>query len=454
MASSTSPSRPPTALSASAAAFAPTPTDTPKPTDGLSAAAPAFAPATNGYDAFAQTGTQQEDLFNEEFVPAEESLQTRAEDSLFDDDFVPVSVDVGAAGSHGSNNKGAKVVANGNRGRGGDARGRGRGRGRAGIQNQQQQQRQQLQARAVPQPNTATPTTQKPRRTGLESSKYADPAPQPPIDVIPQAELNNKPQEPQQESQQSDQPDTSQQPQQSPQAQQPPQPQQPNNTTRTTPSVRGDRRATGGNQRTKLTDSQLAEKMAAARIRSEKATAAHEKAEADRHAHAERESKAEQEAAQRRKADRQNRQQMMGEREKNRLRKLKAQTGREWDAEKNDEEMARDGGRGGDRGFGGDNADYTDGREYIYREDRRGRGRGGAGRGGGRGVGQSRSQTAPTRDDFPALPATEQNTSATAGAQSGAEDRNAEAAPARGLSTGAIASWADQVESVDPSSVG
>ncbi|KAG9731480.1 hypothetical protein KCU73_g11581, partial [Aureobasidium melanogenum] len=125
------------------------------------------------------------------------------------------------------------------------------------------------------------------------------------------------------------------------------------------------------------------------------------------------------------------RQQMMGEREKNRLRKLKAVGGREWDAEKPEDADAfggprQPGGRGrgayggvaGQRnpdgpreGFSGDREDYTNGREYMYREDRgRGRGRGRGGRGGGAGRGgrgpqqeKPVSQSVPKPTDFPDL---------------------------------------------------
>lgn len=102
--------------------------------------------------------------------------------------------------------------------------------------------------------------------------------------------------------------------------------------------------------------------------------AAHQRAEEDLASFEAREAH----AAQRRAADRQNRQAMLGERERNRMRKLKAVEGREWDAEKRDDGEKFAGGRGARRGG--------------YRD--RGRGRGAAGRGRGRedGSPQARQQ--------------------------------------------------------------
>ncbi|KAI5260824.1 hypothetical protein E4T47_09552 [Aureobasidium subglaciale] len=194
----------------------------------------------------------------------------------------------------------------------------------------------------------------------------------------------------------------------------------------TTNAVRGDRTATGGLRKPKLSEQELADKMSKISLKNEKLAAAHARAEEDAANFAEREEV----AAKRRQEERRDRQQMMGEREKNRLRKLKAVGGREWDAEKPDDADAFGGprqpagrGRGahggvtGQRnpessreGFGGDKEDYTDGREYMYREDRgRGRGRrrggrGGSGRG-GRAPQQEKpsSQSGPRPEDFPDL---------------------------------------------------
>lgn len=166
------------------------------------------------------------------------------------------------------------------------------------------------------------------------------------------------------------------------------------------PSVRGDRRATGGVKKPKLTEDELAEKMARIKLKNAELNAAHERAEADAASFAHRESQAKQEAAEKAKAERRDRQQMMGERERNRARKLKAMEGREWDLDKQQEDFER-GGRYDKRGgFAGDQRDYTDGREYLYREPR-------GGRGGARGArdGRPTERSAPPKpEEFPALP--------------------------------------------------
>ena len=194
-------------------------------------------------------------------------------------------------------------------------------------------------------------------------------------------------------------------------------------------SVRGDRQATGGVRKPKLTEAELAEKMAQIQIKNATLTAAHERAEADAASFAEREQQAKVLATQRQKEERRDRQQMMGERERNRMRKLKAMEGREWDAEKKDEDFGRGGRSDMKGGFAGDKEDYTDGREYLYKEPRGG---GGRGRGGGRGATRA-EHAAPKQEDFPALPVSS-NPDATS-------QRTTDAA---------VKSWADQVESSNP----
>lgn len=194
-------------------------------------------------------------------------------------------------------------------------------------------------------------------------------------------------------------------------------------------SVRGDRQATGGLAKPRLTEAELAEKMAKIQIKNASLTAAHARAEADAASFAEREEQAKQVSAQRQKEERRDRQQMMGERERNRMRKLKAMEGREWDAEKNEDDFQK-GGRHDKKGnFAGDQEGYTDGREYIYREPRGG-GRGSRGTGRGR---RSQEQSAPKQEDFPALP-TPQSTGAASKRGQDAVNRDA------------VKSWADQVE--------
>ena len=195
------------------------------------------------------------------------------------------------------------------------------------------------------------------------------------------------------------------------------------------PSVRGDRQATGGIAKPKLTEEELAEKMARIQIKNATLTAAHARAEADAASFAQREEQAKQVSAQRQKEERRDRQQMMGERERNRMRKLKAMEGREWDAEKNEADFQKGGHFDKKGAFAGDKEEYTDGREYLYREPRGGS-RGS--RGGGR-AREARGQAAPKQEDFPALPAS--NTAVNSG---GAIDRDA------------VKSWADQVEASTP----
>ncbi|KAK3699835.1 hypothetical protein LTR37_016250 [Vermiconidia calcicola] len=196
-----------------------------------------------------------------------------------------------------------------------------------------------------------------------------------------------------------------------------------------TASVRGDRQATGGVRKPKLTEEQLAEKMAAIQIKNASLTAAHARAEADAANFAEREEEAKTKAALKQKEERRDRQQMMGERERNRMRKLKAMEGREWDAEKNEDDFQRGGRSDMKGGFVGDQEGYSDGREYLYKEPRGGqRGGGTAGRGG-----KAQEQSTPKQDDFPALPA--------ANKADTTSQTQKEAADAAGNS------WADQVES-------
>lgn len=299
-------------------------------------------------DAFAQTGSGQDALFDE-VVPVDESMRVRSDDDLFSDDFTPVAPPK------------VEQAAPPSRGRGDRSRGQARSRGRGSTG----------------------------QSGGLERSIHA---PQNrPDDTILQQKGHDHPESapagPRKE---------------------------------TVAAVRGDRHATGGLKKPKLTETELAEKMAQITIKNASLTAAHARAEADAASFAERESQAKVVTAQKQREERRDRQQMMGEREKNRMRKLKAMGGREWDAEK--DENARD--KAGN--FAGDKADYeyNDGRDYLYKEPRTN------GRNGGSGAGakHAQQQTLPKQEeDFPALPKAE--------------------APAIMTKADATASWADQVES-------
>lgn len=194
----------------------------------------------------------------------------------------------------------------------------------------------------------------------------------------------------------------------------PPQPQQP----KPPSAVRGDRTLTGGTLKPKLTEDELSARMAAAKLNNAKRAEAHRLAEADEANFQQREAQ----ASQKRKEEGVARRMMNQEREKNRMRKLGAQGGREWDEGK--AEQVPDRGSHYRRGAHGGVAyetrspkgDYPDrkvnefharGEGYVPRGV--GRGRGNRGRGG-----KGREDFAPSKvaqraepnslNDFPALP--------------------------------------------------
>ena len=365
----------------------------------LSAAATAFAPSSpaapppdvSTIDEFAQTGGQEGDLFDD-VIPVDESMQTRPSDDLFGDDFTPLEQPVAEQTVVEPPAEQAPVEqpAPGpapqsapNRGRGDGTRGRGRGRGRGGRKEHQGQQ---------------SHAQSEPRQTEQATDETQTPAQAP----------ENAPTGPKKE---------------------------------TIASVRGDRRGTGGVRKPKLTETELAEKMAQIQIKNASLTAAHARAEADAASFAEREQQAKAQSAQRAKEERRDRQQMMGERERNRLRKLKALEGREWDAEKNEDDFSKGGKYDKRGGFAGDKEDYTDGREYLLREpkERRGGGAGAAARGGK----PAQTQSAPKKEDFPSLPT--KSTDAGEAEPKKAKDTSFfDNAATKGKS------WADQVESTTP----
>ncbi|KAJ9354031.1 hypothetical protein DTO027B9_4952 [Paecilomyces variotii] len=151
-------------------------------------------------------------------------------------------------------------------------------------------------------------------------------------------------------------------------------------------AVRGDRSGTGGIRKPKLTEDELSARIAAAKLHAAKIAAAHARAEADQASFQEREKVAEE----KRRQEFQNRRAMDNERERNRLRKLGAQTGREWDSTKREEDYnPRGGGSQYRRGMHGGVSGYT---RHTHENGsdsgdshRGGRGRGGRG---GRGRGQ------------------------------------------------------------------
>lgn len=98
-------------------------------------------------------------------------------------------------------------------------------------------------------------------------------------------------------------------------------------------AVRGDRSATGGITKPKLTEEELSARLEAVKLNNARREAAHRLAEADEASFQKREAQ----EVQKRKELGVAREAMEKEREKNRLRKLGAQAGREWDEGKEDE---------------------------------------------------------------------------------------------------------------------
>jgi hypothetical protein len=230
-------------------------------------------------ETFAQTGPQQDDLFDD-IIPADEAMRLRSDEDLFNDDFTPIPEPVTEKVASTPASQPQPTSSSENRGQGDGSRARGRGRGRGQA------------SRSAPNGDARAPA-----QTQSNAPESAPTGPR----------------------------------------------------KETTFAVRGDRQATGGVRKPKLTEEELNEKLASMQIKNASAAAAHARAEADAAAFAERESQAKQVADQKRKEERRDRQQMMGEREKNRQRKLKAMTGREWDAEKEENDTRPD----ARRGFGG-----------------------------------------------------------------------------------------------------
>lgn len=226
--------------------------------------------------------------------------------------------------------------------------------------------------------------------------------------------------------------------------------------------------------------------MAAAKLKAAEQRRVHERAKADeaaeqRRAHrAEADEAAEQRRAQeKRRAENKNRRALENEREQNRMRKLGAQTGREWDAEKKEEDYTQRNNRGSAfrRGAHGGVVDDRSPPHPSAAFDPDGnpsRGRGGRGRGrgggyrGGRGGShresnikpndempggiQQQKQTAPVVDaenEFPSLPEKPTTAPATSAISTGmttgtAAESSSGKSPLTPLTP--QGSWAEQVE--------
>ncbi|ERF76536.1 hypothetical protein EPUS_09017 [Endocarpon pusillum Z07020] len=383
----------------------------------------------------------------------DEFAQSRADDDLFDDDIIPIEPTKENAGVETIAKKVRDIslknapkgpAAETNHHRANDPRG-GRSRGRGG------------RGRGVDRADSGQPSS------SLLQSKYAHaPAPAPidpdpaPLATSPAAIPSDVPKsadgEPEPASEPVDGPEDKGAPSPVPTTE-PITPARP-------PAVRGDRTATGGIKKPKLTEEELTAKLAAAKTRSENRSAAHARAEADAASFNERERA----AAEKRVKDAANRKVMEGEREKNRARKMAVMGGREWDAEKNEDDFkmaSRGRGRGNYvRGAnGGVRASHEeiqdeDLRQY-QRRDNRGGGRGRGKRGGrgsehgaaggraGRGNGAAGQPDITADVDFPSLPATTKprDDTSTARRQQPNKTSSEVISPIAGAG-----SWADQVE--------
>ena len=296
----------------------------------------------------------------------DEFAQTRGADDLFDDDFTPIdapisqTIDLAPQQQKPQSQRG--------------------GRNDRAIPHGNQTPRQPRQARPQPQPSSSETVAPKTPNDNLEISSTDH-------NIPPQNETDHD--------------FTSQ-----PQKLNPPS------------AVRGDRTLTGGTLKPKLTEDELSARMAAAKVNNEKRAEAHRLAEADEANFQQREAQ----ASQKRKEEGVARKAMNQEREKNRMRKLGAQGGREWDEGKAEQEPERgsqyrrgahgsvvydiSSARGGyqDRKL---NESHTRREGFVSRGAGRGRGdrgRGGRGRAGFVTNRVAQQATPNPGNDFPALP--------------------------------------------------
>ena len=237
-------------------------------------------------------------------------------------------------------------------------------------------------------------------------------------------------------------------------------------------AVRGDRTLTGGTLKPKLTEDELSARMAAAKINNEKRAEAHRVAEADEANFQQREAQ----ASQKRKEEGVARRVMNQEREKNRIRKLGAQGGREWDEGKAEQEPER--GSQYRRAAHGGVAYDTNSSRGVYQDQKfnefhkrregfiprgGGKGRGDRGRGsrgrGGFAPNRAAQQAAPDPvNDFPALPAALKTQEATRELLPAIVTAQKEGGPTQELPSSQVSqnlqsvtggeSWADQVDQV------
>ena len=331
----------------------------------------------------------------------DEFAQTRGADDLFDDDFTPIAEPTtqNLEPQQQSPQRGGRNAATP----------RGRGYGRPSV-------------------NTKSRPTASEQNTTPSQPPQADTHPVPPSEVNPTTPSQQQPSPPQQ---------------------------------RPPTAVRGDRTATGGIAKPKLTEDELSARLAAAKLNNAKRAEAHRLAEADEASFQQREAQ----ASQKRKEEGVARRAMNAEREKNRQRKLGQQAGREWDEGKEEQEASqgsqyRRGAHGGVaydavRGRGAKNGYQDDGHKPMFDGRRGEQGPGGRGRGdrarGGRGRGRGEfnhgahrtidtTQKAPDPEaDFPALPTASKKKQPTPAQPSTKAEKPLSPAVAGG-------SWADEVQ--------
>ena len=301
----------------------------------------------------------------------DEFAQTRGADDLFDDDFTPIEAPISQS---------------------------------VELASPQQQPQPQPQ---VQRGGRKDRTTRGPVNQASHQPRQPRPQPQPSLsETVTLKNLNGSPETPSNTQNSPPQNETESEP--TPQLQQP----------KPTSAVRGDRTLTGGTLKPKLTEDELSARMAAAKLNNAKRAEAHRLAEADEANFQQREAQ----ASQKRKEEGVARRMMNQERETNRMRKLGAQGGREWDEGKAEQvpERGSQYRRGAHGGVAYDatspRGDHQDRQFNDFRERREGfsprgggRGRGDRGRGG-----RGRGDFAPNRvarhaapdpvNDCPALP--------------------------------------------------
>ena len=209
----------------------------------------------------------------------DEFAQTRGADDLFDDDFTPIEAPISQSVELASPQQQPQPQPHVQRG----------GRKDRTTRGGNQASHQPRQPRPQPQPSLSETVTLQTLNGSLETSSNTPNSP-------PKNETESET---------------------TPQLQQPKPPS----------AVRGDRTLTGGTLKPKLTEDELSARMAAAKLNNAKRAEAHRLAEADEANFQQREAQ----ASQKRKEEGVARRMMNQEREKNRMRKLGAQGGREWD---------------------------------------------------------------------------------------------------------------------------